>query len=60
MPSREMGFTIKKPPEATLTVTVYLGRGLRFRIWLALGLIRLASWVMGWNVEVDEVTDGLV
>jgi len=51
---REMGFTIKEIPKVTITVTVDFSRGVRLRLWLALKLIWLAGWILGWELEIEE------
>jgi hypothetical protein len=39
---------------AGLTITVRLSRPLRFRIWLATGLLRVAAWLAGGKATIEE------
>ena len=41
------------------TITVTISRPLRFRIWVAKGLIRLAAWLLGAGY-VERTTKGLI
>ena len=54
---REMGFTVKEIPKATMIVTVDFSRGFRFRLWLALRLIWLANWILGWRLEYEGMEE---
>ena len=54
-----MGITLNEIPKATVAVTVNvrLGYMIRFRIWLALSLIRLAYWILNWQIEIKTLDD---
>jgi hypothetical protein len=46
---------MRKFENTTATVTVKLTREFRLRTWLAMKLITLASWIIGWRLVVKEV-----
>ena len=51
-----MTMKLRKPPKATIHVTVIMLPEFRFRLWLALKLITLAAWVLDWGIEVTDDT----
>lgn len=46
---------LRKLDGMTMTLSVTVSRELRFRIWCASYLIRLAGWIMGSHVEIKDV-----
>lgn len=41
-----------EPGQATMTLRVKVSTVYRVRIWIALRLMSLAGWLLGYNVEV--------
>lgn len=52
-----MPVTINKLGSTTLTVTVRVGRVLRYRIFIGVALMRLAGWIMGMTTKMDVTHD---
>lgn len=40
--------------DVVMSVTVAMTRQFRLRVWLALKLIRLATWILGCGLKVED------
>jgi len=53
-----MEYKLRRPPMATVIVTVKKTREYRLRVWLALKLISLAARILDWRLEIMDGLDG--
>lgn len=54
MKADEVTFGVREFKAAELTVTVHISKPLRFRIWLAKQLLRVAGWLACHRIVFDE------
>ncbi len=44
----------KFPNATTLNVTLHLTKEYKIRVWIAVRLLRLISWILGTEIKIDR------